>query len=136
MSLPATSTAPAMHPAATLGISDSGVWARIGAIEGYHSQLATALAGLDKWLATTLVKSVMGPAPTEAQSDSVRQAVLTSPAIQSAVLPGISKEDEKDAIDAIVKFTTLHIQSNNATLLATLDKVIHDSPWSLKQHEP
>ena len=57
MSLTATSTATAMHPAATLGISDSGVWARIGEIEGYHSQLATALAGLDKGLATTLVRS-------------------------------------------------------------------------------
>jgi len=127
MSLSQPSTATATHPAATLGISDSGVWARIGEIEGYHSQLATALAGLDKGLATTLVRSVMGPAPTAAQSDSVRQAILTSPAIQSAVLPGISKEDEKDAIDAILKFTSLQIQSNNATLLATLDKVIHDS---------
>ena len=58
MSLAATSTAPAMHPAATLGISDSGVWARIGEIEGYHSQLATALAGLDEGLNTTLVRSV------------------------------------------------------------------------------
>ena len=58
MSLTATSTAPAMHPAATLGISDSGVWARIGEIEGYHSQLATALAGLDKGLSQTLVRSV------------------------------------------------------------------------------
>ena len=57
MSLTQTSTATATHPAATLGISDSGVWARIGEIEGYHSQLATALAGLDKGLATTLVRS-------------------------------------------------------------------------------
>ena len=55
-----------MHPAATLGISDSGVWARIGEIEGYHGQLATALAGLDKGLSQTLVRSVMGPAPTAA----------------------------------------------------------------------
>ena len=47
-----------MHPAATLGISDSGVWARIGEIEGYHSQLATALAGLDKGLSQTLVRLV------------------------------------------------------------------------------
>ena len=46
-----------MHPAATLGISDSGVWARIGEIEGYHSQLAIALAGLDKGLSQTLVRS-------------------------------------------------------------------------------
>ena len=112
-----TQTATATHPAATLGISDSGVWARIGEIEGYHSQLATALAGLDKGLSQTLVRSVMSPAPTEAQSDSVRQAIMSSPAIQSAVLPGISKEDEKDAIDAILKFTSLQIQSNNATLL-------------------
>jgi len=127
MSLLRNQTATAMHPAATLGISDSGVWARISEIEGYHSQLDTALAGLDKGLSTTLVRSVMGPAPTDAQSDSIRQAISSSPAIQSAVLPGISKEDEKDAINAIVKFTSLQIQSNNATLLATLDKVIHDS---------
>ena len=59
MSLPATSTAPAMHPAATLGISDSVVWVRIGEIGGYHSQLATALAGLDKGLSQTLVRSKM-----------------------------------------------------------------------------
>ena len=72
MSLTATSTAPAMRPAATLEISDSGVWARIGEIEGYHSQLAAALAGLDKGLSQTLVRPVMGPAPTAAQSDSVR----------------------------------------------------------------
>ena len=57
MSLSQTSTAPAMHPAATLGISDSVVWERIGEIEGYHSQLAAALAGLDTGLATTLVRS-------------------------------------------------------------------------------
>ena len=57
MGLSQPSTATATHPAATLGISDSGVWARIGEIEGYHSQLATALAGLDKGLATTLVRS-------------------------------------------------------------------------------
>ena len=71
MSLLQPSTATATHPAATLGISDSGVCARIGEIEGYHSQLATALAGLDKGLSQTLVRSVMGPAPSEAQSDSV-----------------------------------------------------------------
>ena len=55
-----TQTAIATHPAATLGISDSGVWARAHEIEGYHSQLATALAGLDKGLSQTLVRSAMG----------------------------------------------------------------------------
>ena len=63
MSLLQPSTATATHPAATLGISDSGVWARIGEIEGYHSQLATALAGLDKGLSQTLVRSMLAVSP-------------------------------------------------------------------------